>query len=69
MARRMIVNNRCPLCGDYVEIIPDSVLKKNPHQNNVEMVVTKRGLKQYIHTSCWDNMIKNKKPYCGRMYV
>lgn len=69
MARRMIVNNRCPLCGNFVKIVPDSVLKQNPHQDNVEMVVTKRGLKQYIHTSCWDEMIKNKQPYNGRMYV
>lgn len=69
MGTRMIVNNRCPLCGDFVEQIPDGVLKKNPHQDNVEMVVTKRGLKQYIHTSCWYDMIKNKRPYNGRMYV
>ncbi len=69
MARRMIVNNRCPLCGDHVQIISDSILKQNPHRNNCEMVVTKRGLKQYIHTSCWDEMIKNKQPYNGRMYV
>lgn len=69
MARRMIINDRCPLCGKPVQMISDSVLKKNPHQNNCEMVVTKRGLKQYIHTSCWDNMIKNKEPYNGRMYV
>lgn len=69
MGRRMIVNNKCPLCGEPVQIIADSVLKQRPHQNNCEMVVTKRGLKQYIHTSCWDDMIKNKKPYSGRMYV
>jgi hypothetical protein len=69
VARRMIINTRCPLCGEHVNQIPDSVLKQNPHQDNVEMVVTKRGLKQYIHTSCWDDMIKNKKPYNGRMYV
>ncbi len=69
MARRIIVNNRCPLCGEPVQMISDAVLKKNPHQNNTEMVVTKRGLKQYIHTSCWDEMIQNKQPYNGRMYV
>ena len=69
MGRRMIVNNKCPLCGEPVQIISDSILKQKPHQNNCEMVVTKRGLKQYIHTSCWDNMIKNKEPYSGRMYV
>lgn len=69
MGRRMIVNTRCPLCGDPVQVISDSVLKQNPHQNNCEMVVTKRGLKQYIHTSCWYDMIKKGKPYCGKMYV
>lgn len=69
MARRMITNTRCPLCGEHVEQVPDSILKQKPHQNNCELVVTKRGLKQYIHTSCWDEMIKNKRPYSGRMYV
>ena len=69
MARRMLVNNKCPLCGDYVEKVPDSILKQHPHQHNCELVVTKRGLKQYIHTSCWNDMIKNKEPYNGRLYV
>lgn len=69
MGRRMIVNSKCPLCGKQVEIIPDSVLKQRPHQNNCEMVVTKRGLKQYIHTTCWNEMIEKKQPYNGRMYV
>jgi uncharacterized protein with PIN domain len=69
MGRRMIVNNRCPICGEPVKEVPDSVLKQNPHQDNAEMVVTKRGLKQYIHSSCWYDMIKNKKPYNGRMFV
>lgn len=69
MARRMLINNRCPLCGDYVQIIPDAVLKKTPHKDNVELVVTKRGLKQYIHTSCWHNMVEKHEPYNGKMYV
>lgn len=69
MGRRMIVNIKCPLCGEPVEQVPDSILKQHPHENNCEIVVTKRGLKQYIHTSCWYDMIKNKKPYTGRMYV
>lgn len=69
MGRRLITNTRCPLCGEHVEQVPDSILKQNPHQNNCELVVTKRGLKQYIHTSCWEEMIKNKQPYNGRMYV
>lgn len=69
MGRRLIVNNRCPLCGEPVQQVADSILKQHPHQNNCELVVTKRGLKQYIHTSCWYDMIKNKQPYNGRMYV
>ena len=69
MARRLIVNNRCPLGGDPVEMVRDAVLKQNPHEGNAELVVTKRGLKQYLHSSCWYNMIKEKRPYDGRMYV
>lgn len=69
MGRRMIVNGKCPICGKPVEQVPDSVLKQHPHQNDAEIVVTKRGLKQYIHSSCWYDMIKNKKPYNGRMFV
>lgn len=69
MAKRLIINNRCPLCGDQVEIVPDGVLKQNPHHNNTELVVTRTGIKQYIHSSCWYDMIKEKRPYNGRMYV
>lgn len=69
MAKRLIVNNRCPLCGEPVEQVPDGVLKQNPHYHNAEMVVTRTGIKQYIHSSCWYDMIKEKRPYNGRMYV
>lgn len=69
MAKRLLVNTRCPLCGDYVEEVPPSMLMKNPHQYNTELVVTKRGLRQYIHSSCWNSMIKEKRPYEGKMYV
>lgn len=69
MGRRLIINSKCPLCGGEVDMIADAILKKHPHQNNVEMVVTKRGLKQYIHTSCWEEMIRSRRPYYGRMYV
>ena len=69
MAKRLIINNRCPLCGGIVDQVPDSVLKKNPHHNNAELVVTKTGIKQYIHSSCWYDMIKERRPYNGRMYV
>ena len=69
MARRLIVNTRCPLCGDSVEAVPDNVLKQNPHFNNAELVVTRTGIKQYIHSSCWYDMIREKRPYNGRLYV
>jgi uncharacterized protein with PIN domain len=69
MAKRLIVNDRCPLCGDRVEQVPDGILKKNPHFHNTEMVVTRTGIKQYIHSSCWYKMIEEKRPYNGRMYV
>lgn len=38
MGRRLIVNNKCPLCGEEVEQIPDSILKKNPHFHDAELV-------------------------------
>ena len=69
MGRRMITNCKCPLCGGDVEQVTDAILKQNPHYHNVELVVTRRGLKQYIHSSCWYDMIKNKQPYNGKMYV
>lgn len=69
MGRRLITITRCPLCGNKVEQIPDAILKKNPHENNVELVVTRTGLKQYIHTDCWYGMIKEKRPYDGKLYM
>lgn len=69
MARRLIINDRCPLCGGHVEKVPDSTLKQNPGYHNTEMVVTRTGIKQYIHSSCWYKMIEEKRPYNGRMYV
>lgn len=69
MGRRLIVNDRCPLCGEHVEQVPDGILKKTPHFHDAELVVTKTGLKQYIHSSCWYKMIEEKRPYNGRMYV
>ena len=55
MARRLIVNCRCPLCGGQVEAVPDGILKQNPHYHNAEMVVTRTGIKQYIHS-----LLRNK---------
>lgn len=69
MGRRLIVNNKCPLCGEEVETVADSILKQNPHYHNAELVVTRTGLKQYIHSSCWYDMIKEKRPYNGKLYV
>ena len=59
--RRLLINTRCPLCGGEVERVPDAVLKQNPHFHDAELVVTRSGLKQYIHSSCWDKMIEEKK--------
>ena len=69
MTKRLLTNNKCPICGEAVEVVQDSILKKNPGVHNTELVVTKRWLKQYIHSSCWYDMIKNKEPYNGKMYV
>ena len=70
MARpRLITNNKCPLCGGEVEVIPDSILKQHPHMNNTELVVTRTGIKQYIYSSCWYKMIEEKRPYNGKLYV
>ena len=69
MAQRLRVIKKCPLCGDEVEQVPDSELKKNPEEYNAELVVTKTGLKQYIHTICWQDMIREKRPYNGKLYL
>ena len=69
MGRRLRVNDRCPLCGGHVEQVPDAILRQDPHHNNAELVVTRTGIKQYIHSSCWYDMIKEKRPYDGKMYV
>ena len=66
---RLRINNRRPLCGGHIEVVPDSVLKANPHYNDTELVVTRTGIKQYIHSSCWYKMIEEKRPYDGKMYV
>ena len=51
MARRLIIRTTCPLCGKQVE----------PETNDAEMVVTRSGYKQYIHSSCWYRMIAEQK--------
>ena len=61
MARRLIIRTTCPICGKQVEAVPDSVLRQQPGMNDAEMVVTRSGYKQYIHSSCWYNMIAKQK--------
>ena len=69
MGKRLRINTKCPLCGEEVEQVPDSILKQNPHYHNAELVVTRTGIKQYIHSSCWYNMIKERRPYNGKLYM
>lgn len=61
LRRRLIIRTRCPLCGEQVDPVPDSVLKQQPGTNDAEMVVTHSGYKQYIHSSCWYGMIAEQK--------
>ena len=51
MARRLIIRTTCPLCGKQVE----------SGTNDAEIVVTRSGYKQYIHSSCWYGMIAEQK--------
>ena len=61
MARRLIIRTTCPLCGKQVEAVPDSALKQQPEMIDAEMVITRSGCKQYIHSSCWYGMIAEQK--------
>ena len=61
MAKRLIVRTRCPLCGKHVDEVPDGELRRNPDNYDAEMVVTRTGYKQYIHSSCWAEMIAAQK--------
>ena len=58
---RFIVTTRCPFCGEEVNMLPDSMLRKHPHQDNVEYVVTRTGYKRYFHTNCWYAMVEKTK--------
>lgn len=69
MGRHLIVITRCPLCGENVEQVPDGILKAHPEKHDAEMIVTRTGLKQYLHSSCWYNMIKERRPYNGKLYM
>ena len=61
MPRIIIVRDKCPLCGDLVERVPDKILREQPHYHNAEYVVTRTGYKQYIHSNCWYGMIEDQK--------
>ena len=61
MARKLIMNHKCPFCGYMVGEIPDHVIRQHPHEYNVEFVLTKKGMKQYFHTKCWNVMIEERK--------
>lgn len=69
MSRRLITNTRCPLCGGHVDEVSPGLLMKNPENYDAELVITRTGIKQYIHSSCWYKMIEEKRPYNGKMYV
>ena len=61
MARRLIIRTACPLCEKQVEVVPDGILKQQPGMIDAEIVVTRSGYKQYIHSSCWYRMIAEQK--------
>jgi hypothetical protein len=69
MGRRLRTNTRCPLCGEHVTEVSPAILNKTPGTSDAELVVTRSGIKQYIHHSCWYKMIEEKRPYDGKMYV
>lgn len=53
MSRKIFVNHSCPFCNGHVpEYAPD---------NDSEWLFTKRGLKQYFHTSCYAKMVERNK--------
>lgn len=45
MARRLRINDRCPICGGHVEQVADAMLKKTPGYHDTELVVTRTGIK------------------------
>ena len=64
MTRRLIIRTTCPLCAKQVKAVPDRALKQQPEMIDAEMVVTRSGYKQYIHSSCWYDMIAEQKERC-----
>lgn len=53
MSRRIFVNRVCPICK--IGVAEYSL------DNDSEWLLTKRGLKQYFHHSCYDKMIQRQK--------
>lgn len=54
MDKRLLIFNKCSICGETFEEVPYGILKQNPHYHNSEFVVACSGRKQYIHTSYWN---------------
>ena len=69
MGRHLIVINRCSLCGENVERVPNSIPKVHPNDYDAEMIATRIGLKQYLHSSCWYKMIEERRSYNGKLYM
>lgn len=67
--RKVMVRDRCFICGNGVEIIPDKTLKDHPHEFNTEFVITHSGYKQYFHTRCWYGMIDEQKHKYGNLNI
>lgn len=51
MAHIMFTNLKCPICKHEVRYLPGYNPKTAKDHGNVEWIQTKRGLKQYFHTS------------------
>ena len=53
MSRKTFVDHNCFLCKGYVE---DYTI-----EGDSEWLLTKRGLKQYFHTSCYAKMVERNR--------
>lgn len=58
MAHIMFTNLKCPICKHEVHYLPGYNPKTAKGHGNVEWIQTKRGLKQYFHTSCYWALIQ-----------
>lgn len=57
MARVMFTDYRCPICGCDVKYPEGYNPKTATNHGNVEWTQTRRGLKQYFHTNCYEDMV------------